>query len=357
MPTNDFIAYIDVLRRWRSFIVRVVGTTLVVAVIVSFLLPKWYEARSTVMAPQDSGVQSGLMSFVSGLSSPALAGLASGSPESQMYLAILNSRSLRVSLIRKFGMQAVYKVKTMDDAVQAFTKHARASINDLGVLEVVVEDRDPQRASDIANAWVKELDEFNKIARMTTGKKTRQFVEMRLRETRERLQSAEEALAVYQRSHKNAAVALGSSRGADTEGSILAQRMALSIRINRLTDVYRHDAPEVVQARAELAAIDQQIGQLPGMARDYARLLRDVKEQEQVYSLLVAQYEEARIEENKDTPTLDVLDAATRPEKKIRPVRWLFVLSLVAAASVLSVGSAFAVEALKSMNGPKHESP
>lgn len=355
MPANDLATYIDVLRRWRKFIVRVVGITVVASVAISFLLPKWYAARSTLISPQESGFQSNVMSLVGGLSAPGIAGLTSGSPESQLFLAILDSRTLREKLIRDFKLKPVYRAKTMDDAVRAFSKHARADITDRGVVEVVVEDKNPQRAADIANAWVKALDDFNKNARMTTGKKTRLFVEARIRETMERLRAAEAALAAYERTHKTAALAAGLSRNVESGASILAQRMALSVRLNRLTDLYKHDSPEIQQTRADLAALDRQIDELPPVAMDYARLLRDMKVQEQVYQLLVAQYEEARIQENKDTPTVEVLDVASKPERKVRPVRWLFCASLVVAASVLSLGTAFTAEALRGLRHPDRE--
>jgi tyrosine-protein kinase Etk/Wzc len=355
MPANDLATYVDILRRWRKFIVRVVGITTVASVAVSFLLPKWYSARSTLISPQESGFQSSVMSLMGGLNAPGIAGLTAGSPASQLFLAILDSRTLREKLILDFKLKPVYRAKTMDDALKTFSKLARVNLTDRGVVEVVVEDKNPQRAADIANAWVVALDDFNKNARMTTGKKTRLFVEERIRKTEERLRAAEDALAAYQRTHKTATLAAGLSRGIESGASILAQRMVLSVRLNRLTGLYRHDSPELEQTRADLAALDQQIDELPPLAMEYARLLRDMKVQEQVYQLLVAQYEEARIQENKDTPTVEVLDVASRPERKVRPVRWLFCASLVVAAGVLSLGTAFTAEALRGSRRTDHE--
>ena len=355
MPANDLATYIDVLRRWRKFIVRVVGITLVASVAISFLLPRWYAARSAVIPPQESDFQSSVRSLVGGLAAPGIAGLTAGSPESQLFLAILDSRTIRAKLILDFKLMPVYRVKTMDDALKAFARNARADLTDQGVVEVVVEDRDPQRAADIANAWIKALDDFNKYARMTTGKKTRLFVEERLDETRLRLRAAEDTLAEYQHKHTSAVLAAGLSHSVESSASVLAQRMALSVRLNRLTELFRQDSPELQQTRADLAALDRQIDQLPPLAMDYARLLRDMKVQEQVYQLLVAQYEEARIQESKDTPTVQVLDAASKPEKKVRPVRWLFCTSLVLAAGVLSLGTAFTAEALRGLGRPDRE--
>lgn len=355
MPTNDLATYVAVLRRWRTFIVRVVGVTLVVSVIVALLLPKWYAARSSIVAPQESGITSSVRSLMGGLSAQGFGGLGAANPEADLFLAVLDSRSIRERLIQDFGLQRVYRARTMDDALRTFTRLARSDLTDRGVVEVVVEDKDPQRAADVANAWVRALDEYNQKARMTTGKKTRLFVESRLRETKESLRAAEDALAAYERLHKFTPLGAGMTRDIESSASVLAQRMALSVRLNRLTDLYRTDAPDVQQTRADLAAVDRQIEKLPPLVLEYARLLRDVKVQEQVYELLVAQYEEARIQETKDTPTVEVLDLARKPQKKVRPVRWLFVLSLTGAAGILSLGVAFTSEALRGAKSPDHE--
>ena len=352
MPANDLAVYVDILRRWRKFILGTVGTVAVVSAIVSFLLPKWYAAHSTLIPPQESDFQSSMKSLVEGITIPGLEGITPAGSESQLFLAILDSRTLRERLIRDFNLRAVYKQRKMEDALRVFSKLARAGITDRGVVDVVVEDRDPQRAADLANAWVRALDDFNKHARMTAGKKTRIFVEERLRETQERLRAAEDTLAGYQRAHTSASLAAGLSRSDASGTSVLAQRMALSVKLARLTGLYRQSAPEVEQTRAELAALDRQIDLLPPLAMHTARLLRDMKVQEQVYQLLVAQYEEARIRENKDTPTVEVLDVASKPERKVRPVRWLFCTSLTMAAAILSLGAAFGVEFWKHVNPP-----
>jgi uncharacterized protein involved in exopolysaccharide biosynthesis len=128
--------------------------------------------------------------------------------------------------------------------------------------------------------------------------------------------------------------------------------MAAQIQLTMMAETYRENAPQVEQARSELFAIDRQIGTLPPLAMEYARLLRNMKVQEHVYALLVAQFEEAKIREDKDTPTLDVLDAAVPPVRRVRPIRWLFCASLVMAAVVLSLATAFSVEFVRRLRSP-----
>jgi uncharacterized protein involved in exopolysaccharide biosynthesis len=344
MSDSDLKNYVRVLDRWKRFIVGIVGTVAVASLVISFFLPKWYAARSSLIPPQQSEIGGILASLVQGVSVPGIPSLAPASGESQLFLAILDSRTVREELIRKHDLMRVYKARTMDDALKALGTLARASLTDRGVVEVVVEDRDPKRAADIANDWVAALDQFNKTSRMTAGRRNREFVEARLMDTRASLTAAENGLAEYQQLHPNAPMSSELSAAVESGASLIARRMALQVRLNMARGIYRDGTPQVAQLQSELAALDSQVGLLPPLAMEFARRLRDLKVQEQVYALLMAQLEEARIQENRDMPTLEILDRASPPERRVRPIRWLFCTSLTLAALVLSVGTAFVVE-------------
>ncbi len=348
MAQDDLLDYTRVLYRWRRFILGFVGATAVLSILISFLLPKWYAARTTLIPPQDADISASLLSFVQN-SLPGLGGIGGGGGESQLYIAILDSRTLREKLITEFDLMKAYKAKRMDDALRSFGNNASAGITDQGVIEVVVEDKDPERAAKIANRWVEHLDEFNKNARMTSAKKSRIFVENRINETKAALSASEEALAAYQQAHKDAPLTSDVASAVDASAALIARRMALQVQINMLGDLYRDSAPLLREARAELAAVDRQIDVMPPLAVEYARLIRDLKVQEQVYALLVAQFEEAKIREVKDTPTVEILDLAVPPQRKSRPIRWLFCASLTFAALVLALGTAFTVEFVRNL--------
>ncbi len=85
---------------------------------------------------------------------------------------------------------------------------------------------------------------------------------------------------------------------------------------------------------------------MPELGFQYARLLREVKTEEAVVALLTEQVHWARIEEKRSLPTVRVLDRAVPPERRWRPRRTLFVATAIAAALVLSVAAAYALEVI-----------
>jgi len=76
------------------------------------------------------------------------------------------------------------------------------------------------------------------------------------------------------------------------------------------------------------------MSEAPELGLAYARLMRDLKIQETIFEMLKKQYEQAKIQEMRDTPTVQVLDVAGVPEIKSRPRRTAFA----AMAGMMSFG-------------------
>ena len=101
---------------------------------------------------------------------------------------------------------------------------------------------------------------------------------------------------------------------------------------------------------------------VPGLALEYGRLMREVKVQETLYSLLTSQNEQAKIAEARDTPTVQVLDPAIPAEKKSKPSIRLNMLIAGVLALFLGIFLAFFLEYLERIRsrealGVRREAP
>ncbi len=79
---------------------------------------------------------------------------------------------------------------------------------------------------------------------------------------------------------------------------------------------------------------------LPLLGVAYADLFRRMQIQEAVYETLTQQFELAKVQEAKETPSVKVLDAASLPERKSFPPRTLIAVLgafLAASAAVMMV--------------------
>lgn len=317
--------------RRRALIALVVVATVVTGAI-AFLLPPWYQGKVELLPPSEEESGFSIANLLRGVGIPG-AKIPTEVEPAEVFIVILKSRTINEQMVERFQLKKLYKQRFMQDAIKELLSHTRFELTAAGTIRISVEDKDRQRAAEMANAYVEFLDRFNREVRMTKGRRARLFIEGRLAETRQELKKAEEQLADFQAKNKAVALMPQMSSAVQQAAGLSAQRMALQVRLGVVRS-YSEGSEEEIQLRQELAQIDQQMRALPEMGIELARLVRDVLSLQQVLTLLTAQYEDARITEARDVVTIDVLDAATPPERKSRPRRGI----MMAAAFLLSLG-------------------
>src|SRR5206468_10747686 len=95
---------------------------------------------------------SGLSKQVRGLS------VASFTPNRDLMVALLKSRTVTVAVVERFGLQERYRARYLEDAIKALQGTTIILVSRDGVISIRVEDTNPRLAADIANFYVEQLD-------------------------------------------------------------------------------------------------------------------------------------------------------------------------------------------------------
>ena len=176
---------LPIAEHWRLLIVGSVVAGLL-ALGVSFALPKIYTSRTVFLPPQQQ--QSAAASAIASLGAlSGLAGAAAGikSPADQ-YVALLQSATVSDRLIDEFKLMQVYQSKFRFEARKELAENARVSLGKKdGLITVEVDDTDPQRAADMANRHVDELRRLTSQLALTESQQRRLFFETQLKKTRD----------------------------------------------------------------------------------------------------------------------------------------------------------------------------
>lgn len=331
--------FFDLARRRSRFLIGNVAAITLLALIVSLVLPKWYTARAVLLPPMDDdlGATSSSQLLPRGVGGVRIPGAPT---LGDLFVSVLKSRTVGDRIIGRFDLVTRYKQRDAEKAAKELATHVRFIVGDEGTIVIQVEDRDPKTAAAMANAYVEELDRFNRESRSTSAKRTRAFIESRLDLAKSDLAAAEDRLREYQQTRRLAAISPAAQGEAEIGARLMAQKIALEVRLQVLRQSLDDSSEEVRRVRQELSALDRQVSGLPGTGLDVIRLWRDVKVQEQVFELLTAQLEESRIRESRDTPTVQVLDQAVPPLYKSRPKRaWVviqgFLIALIGSSAWL----------------------
>jgi tyrosine-protein kinase Etk/Wzc len=354
--TENEVSVLDIvvlLAGRKRIIVRFVLGAAVLATVVSFLLPVRYEAKIVLLPPQqNSSIGSALLGQLGNMGSlGTLASLAGGSlgikNPADMYVSLLTSRTVEDAMIQRFGLMAEYHEKRISDARKEFENRttAVAGTKD-GLIRISVEDRDPKRAAELANGYVEEFRKLSASLAITEAARRRLFFEQQLRQAKDDLSGAEEAMRKTQQS--TGVLQIDSQARALIESSAIlrGQVVAKQVQIQGMRSFATEDNPELILAKQELAALQSQLERLAGSQQDvgsdinlskgrvtesgmeYLRRLRDLKYHETVYELLAKEFEIAKLDEAREGAIVQVVDAAVPPDKKSSPHRLLIVIAV-----------------------------
>lgn len=279
----------------------------------------------------------------------SLASLAGGSlgmkNQSDMYVALLTSRTVEDAMIQRFNLMSEYDEKRMSDTRDKLESRTSvtASAKD-GLIRITLEDRDPKRAAEMANGYVEEFRKLSASLAITEAARRRLFFDQQLRQAKDDLAVAEEAFKRTQQSTGVLQIDSQARSLIESAAILRGQVVAKQVQIQGMRSFAAEDNPNLILAKQELAALQAQLQRLTGSQQDegsdlmlskgrasqagleYLRSLREVKYRETVFALLAKEYEIAKLDEAREGSIIQVVDPAVVPDKKSFPKRMFIIL-------------------------------
>jgi len=375
-----FAARVRIIWAERTFLFRISALGLILGLSVGFLIPTRYTSTTRLMPPDNQGgsIAQAPMAFramgISGITNDLL-GLKSNS---EVFVGILNSRTVQDKIIDQFDLRHVYGASGRDGARRALASRVGISLdrkNDM--ITISVNDRNPQRAAAIANAYPDELNRLVAELSSSSARRERIFLEDFLVQVKQDLENAEREFSQF--ASKNSVIDINEQGKAlvGSAANLQGQLIVAQSELEALRQVFSESNVRVRAAKARIEELESQlrklagkdqasaigpytnaselypsIRKLPVLGVTYADLYRRVKVQETVYEVLTQEYNLAKVQEARDTPTVKVLDPASIPDSKSFPPRLLIASSSMlltfTAGIALVLGS-------KSWNDKDHE--
>lgn len=360
---DDEIRFLDVLIVLANHKWLLIGLPLLCAALglgASFVMTPSFTSTVKIMPPQQQS--SGVSAMLGQLG--GLAGMAGGiggiKNPSDLYVGLLESRTVADNLIVRFKLKQRYDTATMDETRKALAEATQISLGKKdGFIAVSATDHDAQFAADLANAYGDQLASLTQTMALTEASQRRLFFEKQLNAAKDQLAEAEIALRTTQ--EKTGMISPGAqvqaiiTNAAQLKGTIAAKE----VQINAMRTFASGNNPELIRAREELRSLQGQLGKLeksggtqgdfmvptgniPKVGVEYVRSTRNVKYYETIFELLAKQYELAKIDEAKDSGQIQMLDKAIAAEKRSKPQRAVLTILGAVIGAVLAIVLAFA---------------
>ncbi len=358
----DWLDFVRLLLQHKFLILKFALAGGVVAAIVVSLMKSTYTGEATFLPPNSLATNSssaalgqlGAIGQLGALSGDGAGALSALKDPSQIYIGILNSRSVADDLIRQFDLQTVYKKKKLSQTEKALANHTKVIPAKDSIIAIRVTDTDPKRAAAMANAYLAALSRQNDRLALTEAGQRRAFFEKKLEAEKNTLADAEVDLIKTQ---QQTGIIVPTGQAA-LQMSTIAQTQAMlrsrEIELDALSQGATPQNADVVRLNSEIAGLKEQLKKLessngkgepgdisvpttkvPQLTLDYVRKEREVKYHEALYQLLLRQLESAKLDESRSAPMLQVVDPAVVPDTKSGPWRSMITLALVTLGGLL----------------------
>lgn len=365
---SSFIDFLTVTIKYRWFLFWFVFIITSSALSFALLSPKWYKATASVLPAEKTD----FLSAFSGLSalaktfspSKGLAALA-GNTEFDKYIAILKSATMTSDVISKYKLREAYELENVEfeKVVKSYYSNLEIEVQDEGNLTISFLDKNPQKAAKIVNYMVAKLNEINTTLSVSNAMANREFIEKRYLQNVADINELEKNMQLFQEKYGVIAVPEQIESTIKSMSEIFFQQAEKEIALNVLKRSYGEDNPITQKAEIEVQEINKKINSLvgsgnpvngssllipfkkaPALANKYLKIYRDLEIQYKILEFVQPLYEQAKVEEMRNSPSVLVLDKAAPPENKSKPKGSLYALIGLVSSLVIGFFIVFTLE-------------
>ena len=335
-----------ILLNLRTILKVTILSTVFLFLILLFIYPRTYQATVSILPPEQESSLGGFGALLGSGDFSNLLGGGMSSASSQLFVEILKSRTAALYVVKKNNLVEFFNADDSIEAAEKLQKSLNTDITKEGIVNLNVDvkstfiplifsDSDSLKklSAELSNSFIEALDSINREKLSSKARNARIYIEEQIQETKALLDSAEVALMNFQSKNKTIAIPEQVKAAIEASAQIKSEIIQTEMQLGLIKSDASENSRIVAALNKKLQELNSQYSQfetgsedyllafkdLPTLGKDLASLLRDVRIQNEVYVLLQQQYYKEKIQENREIPTVEILDEAIPPKKPIAP--------------------------------------
>lgn len=360
-----------VLAKKRKLVITITLLAAIGAVIYAMLAPFYWKSTATIIPVSDSdaigGFSTNLLDMVGG-------GLIKTQKSEQAvdFINVMKSRTFREKVIEEFDLIPYFKIKKPYEQARelALFKLQNSMMRlvydqESYIISISAETRDKSMSREVVDFYLKELEDYNQSTRVTKGRMKREFLEGQVNQHMADVDSLARALRDFQTKNKSIALDKQTEAMVAMYGESVTQYMQAEVEYELARNQYSESSPIVLELAAKKALLANkvkelegsntsltpdyliQIDKIPNLSMQLAMLMINVEIKQKIIEYLYPQYELAKLEELKDMPSFQVIDAPREAGMRSKPKRAVMVIIITLAAFIFSCVLALVVSGLE----------
>lgn len=335
--SNIFWNFVKIFWMHKIFIIISCAVVFVGTFIITTLMPKTYKANLTfVVLEEERGLN---LSSIVGELPFKLGGLTT--TDVDKFIAFLKSRRIRDVIIQKFDLWEEYKVDYIEQLYKSLDRDVEIVDNLDGTVTInCYFKRYPEKAVQMAQTFYDEL--YKVVLELNREKSTdfRLYMENSYNETQKKLAALEDSMRVFQLQNRVVEFETQTKSSFEAVAELEAEKQKYKVQMDYLSTVGTSSNEKLKELQLKYDIVDDNIQRLikegenyilalenlPNKGLTYYRLFRDIKIQQKIVEILLPLYQNAKMEEQKKTANLQLLDAPFIPQYKSKPKRLTYMI-------------------------------
>jgi capsular polysaccharide transport system permease protein len=360
-----FIDIFIVIARYRGRFFGILTGITLLSLGVALLWPKTYMSTAKYVQ-YDSSVSGSLGGLISNFTNLPSGGEKVNTEQSAI---ILRSRTMLDAVIEEFDLASVYekeiqeelRLKLEENTIIEEIREAGIGFNPIVSVSISVLDRDPQRAKEMVEFYLDELEKRMVEINRRNAQRMLTAYEARYQQNLSDLETATQELVDFQETYGilepqtqtaaligNAAQVKAQMTALDVEIGVAQSLLSASSgeitelleRKRQLEETYSElinkpsdaidsrdtiDSPEKLFTDATLDVFPS-LEEMPSLAAEYLRLFREATVQQEIYKVLLPQYEQQKMMVMESNSGIELIDQPNLPTYKEKPKRAFYGL-------------------------------
>jgi capsule polysaccharide export protein KpsE/RkpR len=355
---TETVVLLDLYRKHIHYLYKYGVGILAVIFIISLFMPQKFVADAAIMPPEAGSTASSNLASLLSAAPISLAASGAEAKTALLFMEIMRSRTLRENVIDSLSLEAsiVFRGMSRYEIQKTLEKATSVEIFKTGKVAVEIqvsthwfpssEEVDSARrlSAQIANAFTAELDRMNRSTSTLRARRTRAYLERVIAQTLQATAVLQDSLQQFQQANKvlglREQLELMASNASAVGAELAKERLILTL----MQQEYQPESAPIRQQRQKVATLERQYEmiqhggivsndelsipaeKLPALSREYMNIMRDLKTNEQVLAYLQSQRMQEVVQEERDVPTVVLLDSAVEPPNRTSPSRFLMMV-------------------------------
>lgn len=343
MEGIDLLELLFIIWQKKKLVMIITLISVFVTIIISLFITPLYRAYVSLMTLSTNAGIVQLQNIISGIP------LGEWSDETKRVVAVLNSRTLIENVVKRLNLDKEEKIKRGNKEKSLLVAVNLLNNNKIvnydkrtGLITLTVDHENPEKARDIANVYIEELQNILNSKSFSVSRAKREFIEKQLELFEKRIKKQQERLTKFQITSKLIKPNEQIKEVVKLYTELVSKKTALELELKSMESALSPDNPIITRLNSQIKELNYRIQNLVGgkskgmfpSLKDapekivkYEDIKRDVEITKTIHETMIKLYEQAKIEEAHEGLYIQIIDPAIKPIVKVKPNRRFIVVS------------------------------